>query len=254
MKSNSIDELKDNWSPNSSIAEAAALGDHPGDGKFYSYMLYDESVEGFHDDLDYYQVTAAAGDTITAETAPFDGELWPRDFDAYMYLYDSEGNELASNDDGGTDWHSKITHVTDEAGQYYFLVIGQDAHVAPRNGDSNRIRDPARGEYKLAITVSGQVSVSNEDMELAHDFDLKQNYPNPFNPTTTIQYSISSMADVRLEVYNVIGQRVAVLVNQQQTSGQYSVNFDASSLASGLYFYRLQSGGQVLTNKMMLIK
>lgn len=254
VKSNSIDGLKDNWSPNNTIAEAAALGDHPGDGKFYDYMLYDDSVDGFHDDRDFYQVTAAAGDTITAETAPFDGELWPRDFDAYMYLYDSEGNELDSNDDGGEDWHSKISYVVQEAGEYYFLVIGQDAHVAPRNGDSNRIRDPARGEYKLAITATGQVGVSNEDLELAHDFDLKQNYPNPFNPTTTIQYSISNMADVKLEVYNVIGQRVAVLVNQQQTSGQYTVNFDASSLASGLYFYRLQSGGQVLTNKMMLIK
>ncbi|MDR9367349.1 MAG: T9SS type A sorting domain-containing protein, partial [Balneolaceae bacterium] len=253
MKSNSIDDIKDNWEPNNTIAEAAALGDHPGDGKFYDYMLFDESVEGFHDDLDYYQVTAAAGDTITAETAPLDGELWPRDFDAYMYLYDAEGNELASNDDGGTDWHSKITHIADESGQYYFLVIGQDAHVAPRNGDSNRIRDPARGEYKLAITVSGLV-VSNEEIGLVHEFDLKQNYPNPFNPTTTIQYSISSVADVRLEVYNVIGQRVATLVNQKQNPGKYNVSFDASSLASGLYFYQLESGGQIQTKKMMLIK
>ncbi len=254
LKSNSIEDFKDNWEPNNTIAEAAALGDHPGDGKFYDYMLFDESVEGFHDDLDYYQVTAAAGDTITAETAPFDGELWPRDFDAYMYLYDAEGNELASNDDGGTDWHSKITYEVEEAGSFYVLVIGQDAHVSPRDGDSNRITDPARGEYKLAISVTGQVGVSTDQIELAYEFDLKQNYPNPFNPTTTIQYSISSMADVRLEVYNVIGQRVATLVNQQQAPGQYNVSFDASSLASGLYFYRLQSGNQVQTNKMMLIK
>ncbi|NBC67055.1 MAG: T9SS type A sorting domain-containing protein [Bacteroidetes bacterium] len=254
MKSNSLDELTGQWESNNTIAEAAERGDHPGDGEFYSYMLYDESVEGFHDDLDYYQVTAAAGDTITAETAPFDGELWPRDFDAYMYLFDSEGNELASNDDGGFDWHSKISYEVEEAGSYYFLVIGQDAHVPPRNGDSNRIRDPARGEYKLAVSVTGLVGVSNEPDELVYEFELGQNYPNPFNPATNIQYSISKQADVKLEVYNVIGQRVAVLVNQMQSPGQYTVNFDASSLASGLYFYRLQSADQVQTKKMMLIK
>lgn len=255
MKSNAIDELKDEWESNNTIAEAANLGDHPGDGKFYNYMLYNESVDGFHDDLDYYQVTAAAGDTISAETAPVDGELWQRDFDAYMYLYDSNGNEIESNDDGGEDWHSKITYEVTEGGQYYFLVIGQDANVPPRNADSNRIRDPARGEYKLAVSVTGRLGVSTEpDDGIVHSFELGQNYPNPFNPTTNIQYSIASQADVKLEVFNVIGQRVAVLVNQTQTPGRYTVNFDASSLASGLYFYRLQSGSQVQTNKMMLIK
>ena len=101
MKSNDITALKDTMEPNNTIEQAAALGDHPTDGVFYSYMLYDEDVEGFHDDLDYYQVTANAGDTLIAETAPFDGALWPRDFDAYMYLYDAEGNQLATNDDSG---------------------------------------------------------------------------------------------------------------------------------------------------------
>lgn len=255
MKSNALEDLAEEWEGNDTIAEAAALGDHPADGVFYDYMLYDPNVEGFHDDLDYYQVTAAAGDTISAETAPFDGDLWTRDFDAYMYLYDADGNELATNDDGGQDWHSKITYEVSEDGAYYFLVIGQDAAVPPRNQDENRITDPARGEYKLAIARNpGETGTSSEQNELAYEFELRQNYPNPFNPTTTIQYSIGSTADVNLEVYNVIGQRVAVLVNQQQTPGQYRVNFDASSLASGLYLYRLESAGKVQTQKMMLIK
>ena len=85
-------------------------------------------------------------------------------------------------------------------------------------------------------------------------FALDQNYPNPFNPTTTIRYDLPESAEVRLEVYNVMGQRVAVLVNAGQTAGSHSVSFDASNLASGVYHYRLQSGNEVLTRKMTLVK
>lgn len=85
-------------------------------------------------------------------------------------------------------------------------------------------------------------------------FALEQNYPNPFNPTTTIRYDLPESSEVRLEIYNVMGQRVAVLVNAHQASGSHSVSFDASNLASGIYHYRLQSGNQVLTRKMTLLK
>ena len=138
------------------------------------------------------------------------------------------------------------THRWSEPGIYEIRVQGRCPSDTGLTIESEN--KEIRVDYKTVVTDD------NVGPSLPARFHLQQNYPNPFNPTTTIQYSISSMADVRLEVYNVIGQRVAVLVNQQQTSGQYSVNFDASSLASGLYFYRLQSGGQVLTNKMMLIK
>ena len=255
MKSNDIAALSGNWEPNNTIEEAAALGDHPTDGVFYPYMLYNPDVEGFYDDLDYFQVTANAGDTLIAETAPFDGNLWPRDFDAYMYLYDAEGNQLATNDDGGFDWHSKITYIVPEDGKYYFLVIANPAHVPPRNSSANRIRDPSRGEYKFAITRLGAEVVSiDQETGMVHDFNLYPNFPNPFNPTTNIRYSIAEHADVSLNVYNVLGQRVATLVSAPQNAGQYTVTFDASNLASGVYVYRLQSGGQIITRKMLLIK
>ena len=189
------------------------------------------------------------------ETAPHDGDLWPRDFDAYMYLFDENGTELATNDDGGQDWHSKITYEVPTDGTYYFLVIGQDAYSAPRNDDANRIRDPARGEYKFAITrTNGGIINSNEELTKVLEFGLDQNYPNPFNPSTTIRYQIANPSQVTLEVFNILGQKVSTLVNTKQQAGVHQVRFDAAALSSGMYIYRLTAGDFVQTQKMLLIK
>jgi len=85
-------------------------------------------------------------------------------------------------------------------------------------------------------------------------FALEQNYPNPFNPTTNIQYSVPARTMVSLKIYNVIGQEVATLVNQEKEAGSYAVSFDASKLSSGVYFYRLQAGGNIDSKKLVLVK
>jgi hypothetical protein len=85
-------------------------------------------------------------------------------------------------------------------------------------------------------------------------FALNQNYPNPFNPTTSIQYALPNAVDVRLEVFNLLGQKVASLVNARQPAGNYTVQFNAGNLASGVYFYKLQAGSNLATKKMMLVK
>ena len=86
------------------------------------------------------------------------------------------------------------------------------------------------------------------------EFTLEQNYPNPFNPTTNIKYSITNSTHVTLKVFNVLGQEVASLVNQEQKAGQYVVDFNASNLASGIYMYRIQAGNNTITKKMLLLK
>ena len=85
-------------------------------------------------------------------------------------------------------------------------------------------------------------------------FALEQNFPNPFNPSTKINYSIPTEGFVTLDVYNSIGQKVAALVSETKTAGTYTVNFDASNLTSGIYFYKISSGSFSETKKMILLK
>ena len=85
-------------------------------------------------------------------------------------------------------------------------------------------------------------------------FGLEQNYPNPFNPTTTIQYSIKENTLVSLKIYDILGVEITTLINEVKPAGIYKINFDASSLPSGVYFYKLNSGNFTETKKMMLLK
>ena len=94
----------------------------------------------------------------------------------------------------------------------------------------------------------------NYDDIYPKEFSLSQNYPNPFNPTTSIQYQVSSIEKVNLFVYDILGRQVKTLVNEVKSPGSYEVHFDASQLASGVYFYRLTSGSFMQTKKMMVIK
>lgn len=97
-------------------------------------------------------------------------------------------------------------------------------------------------------------SVVEVNFNTVTDFALEQNYPNPFNPTTSISYSIPKNEFVTLKVYDVIGNEVATLVNTLQESGKHEVNFNASNLSSGIYFYKLTAGNYTQIMKMMLVK
>ncbi|MBI4536177.1 MAG: T9SS type A sorting domain-containing protein [Ignavibacteriae bacterium] len=94
----------------------------------------------------------------------------------------------------------------------------------------------------------------DRDPDVPASYSLAQNYPNPFNPSTSIEYTLPASETVTLKIYNLLGQEVKTLVNESQAPGRYTVRFDASSLSSGVYFYRLQAGQFSELKKMLLVK
>jgi len=109
------------------------------------------------------------------------------------------------------------------------------------NEDENATLDPvARGTHP--------------DKDLPEAFSMEQNFPNPFNPATTIRYSIPIGGSVLLRVYNVLGQKVATLVEQDQEAGYHSVVWNAYQMSGGIYFYQLRSGGFTITKQLVLLK
>jgi hypothetical protein len=102
--------------------------------------------------------------------------------------------------------------------------------------------------------IKDKVTSTKPEPEIPTKFALHQNYPNPFNPSTTISYDLPVRSRVKLSIYNILGQEVATLVNDEQEPGRYDVKFDASGLPSGVYFYTLQTPYFTKTNKMVLVK
>lgn len=102
--------------------------------------------------------------------------------------------------------------------------------------------------------IQGTTSIENNNVIIPQEFSLSQNYPNPFNPSTKISFSLPSSTNVSLKVFNTLGQEVSELVNENLQPGKYSVDFDASKLSSGVYFYTLRANDFVQSKKMILMK
>ena len=109
-------------------------------------------------------------------------------------------------------------------------------------------------DWNQSLDITTIVGVEDDKENLKYSFVLEQNYPNPFNPITKINYQIASAGHVNLIIYDVLGEIVKVLVDEEKTVGNYSVDFKASNLASGIYFYQIKTKDYVCTKKMMLLK
>jgi len=113
--------------------------------------------------------------------------------------------------------------------------------------------------WKFAMNVMGanlnkEGSEEEASLTIPVEYGLDQNYPNPFNPNTTINYQLPAKNHVSLKVYDILGNLITTLVDQEMEAGYYNVNWNASQLASGLYIYRIISGSFVSTKKMILMK
>ena len=181
----------------------------------------------------------------------------------------------------GTNWTAINLGLTDSAvtcfavsGSNVFAGTAHGVFLTTNNGvnwtevntdltDSSIPALTVSDSFVFAGTASGVwkrplsemiTDVQPSSRELPTPYKMSQNYPNPFNPTTTINYQLPTQVHVTFKLFDVLGREVATLVNGVEEAGYKSVNFDASKLPSGVYFYRLQAGSFVRTNKMLLIK
>ena len=201
--------------------------------------LWSKTFGGSSNDEGYsVQQTADGGYIICGETRSFGfGET-----DIWLIRTDENGGTLWTKIMGGSSVEQGYSVQQTIDGGY--IVCGMEGSFGP---------DIYWGVWLIKLKPDPPVKVETEIKSINH-FKLKQNYPNPFNPTTSIQYAISSRQFVELKVYDVLGNEITTLVNEEKPAGSYEVEFDTNNLTSGVNFYRLQAGGFVETKKMLLMK
>ena len=187
--------------------------------------------------------------------------------DAYSILLDAAGNIYitGSSAGSGTDYdYATVKYNPSGAQQWVLRYNGPgnsyddsrslaidtsgNVYVAGTSRGSNTARDYATIKYSQTI------GIQNIGSEIPEVYSLSQNYPNPFNPKTNIGLRIADFGFVSLKVYDITGKEVAVLVNQEMSAGVYNVDFDASNLSSGTYFYSMETAGFRDVKKMVIVK
>ena len=228
-----------------------------------------ETAFGDKDDHDMFAIDGIAGHSLEIVTAPAHGPRWIRELDTVMDLLTADSISLDDNDDYD-DWYQEEFYQGEVDNVYSRIFID----LLPATGTYYINVYPYRGTFNEEESIDGKnavgsyliwakMSVStgiNETEQVPKVFALEQNYPNPFNPTTTIQYSLREPVDVKLVIYNIMGQRVITLVDAPQMSGTHQIIWDTknefgSRVSTGIYFYQLIAGDKfVKTKKMLLIK
>jgi hypothetical protein len=189
-----------------------------------------------------------------------------------IYIGDQSGKIYAIDEFGNLLWYYQSSGAIGNAmaysegnlifstlqGELYKVFDGWRFQTQLKSNNPSD-KKPQWGTYQANNRRSGsiqdQLSTSIENtIEQPVDYFLSQNYPNPFNPSTQIQYGLPKASEVVLTVYNMLGQKVATLVNQNQSAGIHTTTFDATGLSSGFYIYHLQADNFVIAKKMMLIK
>jgi len=202
------------------------------------------------------------GIDTTVRIKKWQDSLWENS-SYYDYTYDNFGNNITILIESwdGAQWNNdtRYSYIYDSNNYYEFgkCELFQDGVWAPGDG---LFFDPIWGntfgfgsvatEQNLWYTITG----ITDNKSIRFDFFLSQNYPNPFNPSTIIDYTIPTDGIVQLKIYNILGEEKTTLVNEFKYKGHYSVNFNGSNFASGIYLYQIKFGNNIQIKKMIIQK
>ncbi|MBK8381185.1 MAG: T9SS type A sorting domain-containing protein [Ignavibacteria bacterium] len=191
-----------------------------------------------------YKSTNYGDNWVTHHSNSFSG--WGSDVcheDPTLLVTGSWGAAATISVNGGDNWTNISSGLSGHGGG---ILIPDRGYIICHQGTN---------VYKLNVVYTVITSISENTLTGIPDkFNLGQNYPNPFNPSTKIRFDVPNSGNVSLKVYNELGKEVSTLVNSFRNAGSYEINFDASALSSGIYFYSLESNGLTSTKKMLLVK
>ncbi len=196
--------------------------------------------------------TSYTTSTFTPAATAFGIKALPNTFyDGYGWLCCAAGTtpgKIYRTTNKGTTWTEQTTTLAATQNFYAISMFNVNCGWAVTGNTTANTND---GVYKYNDVLN---AINPINTNTPSNFVLEQNYPNPFNPTTTINYSIPKSAFVTLKVYDILGNEVKSLVNEQQSVNNYTINADFSNLTSGVYYYTLKAGDFTSTKKLMLVK
>ena len=199
---------------------------------------------------------ASFAQTITVNDTTFNSSGGAASIDSYIE------NNITSVDGYGTlkidDYEIECLRIkldhTDMGDKEFIFMTREGYFIDIMISSSEADTGEVNLQKMMVLRTSALTDVKETQTTIPFTFELSQNYPNPFNPSTTINYSLSESAKVILKVFDITGQEIAVILNEEKPAGFYKIEFNAGNFANGIYFYRMQAGSFSETKKLVLLK